>query len=100
MSYATINRATNDMALNNRTIAAVVQEAFENPNVHDTAYAELVRNNTAEGVRMVWPVCIATEDEYASALASGNPDPGGDESVISDGMILSAIQAQWPADPA
>lgn len=30
---------------------------------------------------------------WASAVAGGNPNPGADESVITDGMILSAIQA-------
>jgi hypothetical protein len=47
---------------------------------------------------MVWPVSIATEAEYASALAGGVPNPGGDESVVTDSMILAATQANWPAD--
>jgi hypothetical protein len=32
-------------------------------------------------------------DAYASAVAGGVPNPGADPSVISDAMILSAIQA-------
>lgn len=32
-------------------------------------------------------------DAYAYALATGVPNPGRDESVISDAMILSAVQA-------
>lgn len=32
-------------------------------------------------------------DKYASALASGIQYPGRDQSVISDGDILSAVQA-------
>jgi len=32
-------------------------------------------------------------DAYASAIASHVPNPGRDTSVISDAMILSAIQA-------
>jgi hypothetical protein len=35
------------------------------------------------------------ESAYASALAANNPNPGGDESVITDGMILSHVQANW-----
>ena len=31
-------------------------------------------------------------DQYASALASGVEEPGADQSVISDGQILSAVQ--------
>jgi hypothetical protein len=33
-------------------------------------------------------------DAYASALASGVPNPGRDPAVISDQMILSAVQAE------
>lgn len=100
MSYNTLTAAVNDAGLNNRTIAATVQEAHENASVRDTAYAVAVVANPAEGVRMVWPVALNTEAEYASALAAGIPNPGSDESVITDGMILAAVQASWPADPA
>ena len=30
---------------------------------------------------------------YASALAADDPDPGGNETVITDGMILAAVTA-------
>jgi hypothetical protein len=30
---------------------------------------------------------------WASAVAAGNPAPGRDEAVITDGMILSGVQA-------
>ena len=30
---------------------------------------------------------------WSSALAAGNPAPGRDPAVITDGMILSAVQA-------
>ena len=43
-------------------------------------------------------------DAYASALAGGNPSPGSDPAVITDGMILSATQAiiadETPDPPA
>jgi len=50
---------------------------------------------------MAYPVATATDIEaaYASALAADNPDPGGDEAVITDGMILANVQAKWPPDP-
>ncbi len=32
-------------------------------------------------------------DAYAYALANGNERPGDDPAVITDGMILSAVQA-------
>lgn len=30
---------------------------------------------------------------FASAEAGGNPDPGADPAVVTDGQILSAVQA-------
>lgn len=38
-------------------------------------------------------------DKYASALASGIVRPGNDPSVISDGDILSAVQALDSSEP-
>jgi len=38
-------------------------------------------------------------DAYASAVAGGIGRPGNEPSVISDGQILSAIQAMIPAVP-
>lgn len=37
-------------------------------------------------------------DKYASALANGVGRPGNDQSVISDGDILSAVQALMADD--
>lgn len=47
-----------------------------------------------------WDVAAAPGfgDAYASALASGNEHPGSDASVITDGMILSAVQAIMAAE--
>lgn len=39
------------------------------------------------------------EAPYESALAASNPDPGGDPSVITDGMLLAAVAAH-PYTPA
>lgn len=37
---------------------------------------------------------------FASAEAGGNPDPGADPAVVTDGMILSQVQAMLaPATP-
>jgi hypothetical protein len=98
MSYNSLHAASRDQPLTNRVIAACQQEARNNPNVSDTAFAAEVIDNPAEGVELVWPVAIATEAEYESALAANNPNPGGDEAVITDPMILGAVQANWPAD--
>jgi hypothetical protein len=52
-------------------------------------------------VQLIWPVSSATDIEaaYESALAAHNPNPGGDPSVITDQMILSAVQANMPPAP-
>lgn len=39
-------------------------------------------------------------DAYASAIAGGVVRPGNDPAVISDGMILSAVQTIMNAPPA
>lgn len=98
MSYNSLDAASKDLGLQNRTIAAAQQEARQNPAVADTAFAAAVVANPAEGIRLVWPVALNTEAEYASALAAGIPSPGGDESVITDTMILAAVQASWVPD--
>lgn len=86
MSYKTVNRCANDQSLQGRLTASAAQEGAYDP--------------SAAMYRLRWPVSSASDVEaaYASALAVSNPDPGGDEAVITDGMILSAVQAAW--DPA
>ena len=81
MSYGTINRCVNDSAFQGRLTACAADEGAADP------YSEMLR--------LVWIVASADDIEaaYASALAAGIEDPGGDESVITDGMILSAVQA-------
>jgi hypothetical protein len=96
MSYNSLDAASKDSGLQSRTIAATVQESFENAAVEDSAYAVTVRDNPAEGIRMVWPVALNTEAEYEAALLNEIPNPGSNPAVITDGMILSAIQAHWP----
>lgn len=85
MSFGTINRCANDSAFIGRVTACLAAEGDVNPSVAVGGY--------------VWPVASAADVEaaYASALEADNPDPGGDESVITDGMILSAVQANAPA---
>lgn len=87
MSYSTINACANDTAFRNRLTACAAQEGADDP---ATAVYQLV-----------WPVAAMSDIEaaYASALAAGNPNPGGDEAVITDQMILSAVQANLPPAP-
>jgi hypothetical protein len=86
MSYATINQAANDAALCGRIMAAIAAEGEAYP----------VEKYGA----LVWPVCSAADvaAAYESAVLADNPDPGGDPAVVTDQMILSAVQAHWPAE--
>jgi hypothetical protein len=101
MSFTTITKSANDQALIDRVNAAAVQEAWNNPAAYATAYGAEVRKSWFNAQAMVWPVCIADDvaAAYESALAAGNPDPGGDPAVVTDGMILANVQAKWPQDP-
>jgi len=87
MSYNTINLCANDAALQGRVTAACAGEGQERPG--------------AAMYEVIWSVAAASDIEaaYASAIAAGNPNPGGDEAVITDGMILSAVQAHLPPAP-
>lgn len=85
MSYSSIFANANDQAFLGRLTAAAAQEGRTDP--PSAAYA------------LRWPVCSSSDIEaaYASALAAGNPDPGGDPAVITDQQILSAVQAHPPS---
>lgn len=85
MSYATIFKSSTDQELYGRIIACCADEGAEQP------------ANVA-GV-VVWPVVTAADvaAAYESAVLAGNEHPGADPAVITDGMILSAVQANLPA---
>ena len=79
MSYNTIFASSTDEALNGRIVACCRQEN------HDPL------------TDAMWAVYTASDVEqaYAYALNAGTPNPGGDETVITDGMILSHVQAYF-----
>lgn len=79
MSYNTIFVSSNDEALNGRISACCRQEG------HQAETDALWAVYTAKDV----------EEAYAYALTAGNENPGGDETVIADSMILSHIQAYF-----
>jgi hypothetical protein len=88
MSYSTINSCAHDHELIGRVAAACAQEGSTAPD--------------GAALQVVWPLAAASDVEaaYASALAAGNPSPGGDPAVITDGMILANVQAHLPPPPA
>lgn len=95
MSFASLDTASKDQGLVNRTIACVQQEARTAAHAAGP-FADAVIANPATGVALVWPVALNTEAEYEYALNAGVVNPGADETVITDPMILSAVQASWP----
>lgn len=100
MSLSTIHQAANDAALQQRTSAGVWQEALSNPTYGDTVYGRQVLSGTAAiGMTFNYPVAVDNAAAYESAIVAGNPNPGGDPSVITDANITAAVQAHWPADP-
>jgi len=92
MSYSTVSQCVADQAFSNRVTASIAQEQL--------AKGERVVPANLLG-ELSWAVAGASDVEaaYASAIAADNPNPGGDESVITDAMILSHVQAHWPAAP-
>lgn len=101
MSYQSVFRSSVDSGLRSRIIACTVQEAWNNVTASETEYGKSVQLVPENAARMVWPVCIASDVEaaYAYALQTENPDPGGDPTVVTDGMIVANVQAKWPPDP-
>lgn len=100
MSYNSINQAAHDQALLSRVTAAVSKEAW-NGELKTTQFADVVRSSADYGAgQLIWPTAVDYEAQYESALAGNNPNPGGDESVITDGNITASVQAHWPLDPA
>ena len=101
MTYAITWQASADQALVERVIASIATEAWRNPAFFDTDYGRLVRSGPLNAVTpILWAVVSANDvnDAYASAVAGDNPNPGGDEAVVTDGMILANVQASWPPD--
>lgn len=100
MSYNSLAQQITDAALTARITAAVQKEAWNNAEFGDTDYGTAVKQGgTFPPAQLGWPTCLATEAEYEYALDQGNPNPGGDEGVITDAQIQAAVQVNWPADP-
>lgn len=86
MSYLTIAQCVADAAINDRVNACVAQEGGD---------------LNAKPAMLVWEVASKSDIEtaYAYALSVDNPAPGSDETVITDQMILSAVQSIMAPEP-
>ena len=92
MSYGTIGQCAADSAFVSRISACLSQE-------------QLVRGDAVDSSQLgqiVWAVASASDvaAAYASAVTAQHKNPGGDDAVVTDGMILSNVQAHYPTPPA
>ena len=92
MSYLTQNAISESAAMHNRIAQAATQE-----NIVPAGDADSWTFN----MRRAW----AASPGWAAAWESyrvgnpGVPDPGANEAVITDGMILAQVQAMRPVEP-
>ncbi len=88
MSYATIAAITQSGALYQRLTAAAAEEA------KDTTPGSWVSNH-------IWELAASPgwAGAWESAVENGVTDPGANEAVITDGMILSAVQPIPATEP-
>ena len=79
MSYMSIAQCVEDADYQKRVNACTYQEGA-NPYAHSS---------------LMWDVAGKSDIEtaYEYALNAGTPSPGADETVITDAMILSAVQS-------
>ena len=90
MTYHAIGVAAQDEALRRRIAACIAQEAPTDQR-HPIAHADA----------LIWGACGSPGwgEAYAYALETDVTDPGADPAVISDAMILAAVQPMLPTAP-
>lgn len=79
MSYTSINRCANDAAFIARVQACAAQQGQADP--------------IAAAQEWRWPIAAhpLAEAAYEAAIQVSNPAPGADPTVITDAMILEAV---------
>ena len=88
-SYLSISDAAGSYSLQRRvTACAAQQNAPGDPEQWTLAN------------RYGWASAPGWGAAWDSAIAAGNPDPGADPAVITDGMILTQVQVMLAAEPA
>ena len=99
MSASSISRAAGDPQLQQRIIALANKEVVYSEETADTWFGGQISAGYANYNGLYWPVAVATEAAYETAVNSGRGAPGYDQDVITDADITSAIIANWPEDP-
>lgn len=80
MSFDSVADVSESGSLRRRVAACAAQEGEADPDAW------------AWNTRWEWAAAPGWGDAFASAEASGNPDPGADEAVITDAQILTQVQ--------
>ena len=100
MSYTTINQCANDAAFQDRVVAGAMKEAIASPEYALTEFGQQLRQFPQAALNVfMWPLSVDNEAAYEFAVGNSNPNPGGDEGVITDANIQAGIQTHWPPDP-
>lgn len=86
--YLTDSNISNDAMMQRRVSACAAQEGCADAGLDPTEWAL--------EWRLVWAASPGWAEAWESAEASGNPSPGSDPAVITDGEILSQVQAMKP----
>ena len=86
MSFTTIAQCANDIPFQARLTACYAAEGVVNPEAAMWAFR--------------WTISAdpSVAGPFESAVLNGNPNPGGDPAVITDGMLTAAVQAH-PFEP-
>lgn len=88
MAYLDISNMTQSGSLLGRLSAAAAQEQGAGADLDPDA-----PEAWAQAHRWALVAAPGWGEAWASAVAGGNEDPGADPGVITDGMILSEVQA-------
>jgi hypothetical protein len=98
MSLSSIARAAVDPQLIDRVTSAAYQVAHSDADKANTMLGQALLTGSAGGTisSLMWPVAIATEQAYESALLSQRGAPGFDKDIITDAQIDTAVKDSWP----
>ena len=94
-SYLSIAAIANDDFIRSRMTACVTQQQHLGSIAVNLPNTAIPYNAQAwvEAYSYVWASSPDWGAAWDSALASGTEEPGKDEGVITDGMILATVQA-------
>jgi len=102
VSHSSIDRAANDVQLQERVKAATYKILYTDDECRSSIFGQTLLNSGSFGssqlTSMYWAVAVATEAEYENAVADGNGSPGFDATVISDDTISQVVQGSWPME--